>query len=114
MVSGGAIWFAAIASMILIASALWAEWRFAAYDRLPRQFGFTLKPTSYGPRWLIIWLTPVLLIAVLGLLVFLPGIVPPEMINGDPDDGVKIASVALVGAQAFILWLLVRWANGQS
>ena len=56
MVSGGPLLLAAVTCLFLIASALWAERRFAGYDRLPRQFGFTLKPTSYGPRWVIIWL----------------------------------------------------------
>ncbi len=113
MVSGDALLVAAAACLFLIASAIWAEVRFAGYQRLPRQFGLTLKPKAYGPRWLIIWLVPALFIMTLGMIVFLPDYLPPENINGDPNTGVIFASGAIVAAQVFVLWLLVRWANSQ-
>ncbi|EAQ29163.1 hypothetical protein NAP1_00285 [Erythrobacter sp. NAP1] len=113
MVSGGPLLLAAVTCLFLIASAFWAERRFAGYDRLPRQFGFTLKPTSYGPRWLIIWLVPAVIIGAIALAVFTPALFPPESIRGEPGTGVVIASLVGAAAQVFILWLLVRWANEQ-
>ena len=114
MTADGATLSAGAACLFLLASAIWAHYRFADYDRLPRQFGLSLKPNSYAPSWVMVWLLPGFLIATLALLVFLPDFVPPERINGDPKIGVVIASAAVVGAQAFTLWLLTRWANQQA
>lgn len=113
MVAGGSTLFASAACLIILASAIWAHYRFADFDRLPRQFGLTLKPTSYGPRWVMVWLLPAILVGTLALVVVLPAFVPPERINGEPETGVLIASVVVVGAQVFTLGLLTRWANGQ-
>ncbi|MEO1048854.1 MAG: hypothetical protein AAFW59_11065 [Pseudomonadota bacterium] len=114
MDAGTAALFAGGACLILIGSAIWAHYRFADFDRLPRHFGPNLEPTAYGPRWLIIWLSPAIFLAVLGLIFVLPSVLPPEHINGDPSVGVIVASVVVVGAQAFVLWLLTRWARQQS
>ncbi|AWW73867.1 hypothetical protein CD351_05445 [Erythrobacter sp. KY5] len=113
MVSGGPLLLAAVVCLFLLASAFWAERRFAGYDRLPRQFGFTLKAIAYGPRWVIIWFVPLIIIAAIALAVFAPAIFPSENIRGEPGTGVVIASLVGAAAQVFILWLLVRWANGQ-
>ena len=113
MVSGGPLLLAGAACLFLILSAFWAERRFASYQRLPRQFGFTLKPTSYGPRWVMTVFVPLILISAIALAVFAPAIFPPENINGDPANGVVIASFVTVGAQVFILWLLVRWSRDE-
>ena len=113
MISGEALLLAGISCLILIALAVWADRRFAGYDRLPRQFGFTGKATAYGPRWVIIWVLPVMFVGMLLMFAFLPGILPPENVNGDPDTGLKIASLVLPCSQIFVLWLLVRWARGQ-
>lgn len=112
-VSGPAVLAAGIAAAILLASAIWAHYRFSRYEKLPRQFGLTLKPQSYGPPWLIIWFMPSMLIATLALVVLLPSFVRPENINGDPSLGAIIASVVTVSAQGFVLWLVTRWANEQ-
>jgi hypothetical protein len=119
MASGGAsvadpLWVAGAACLIILACAVWAHYRFSDYDRLPRQFGFALKPTSYAPSWVMIWLLPASLVAILVFIVLLPSFVPREHINGDPATGVMIASIVLAGVQVFTLWLLTRWANGQS
>lgn len=102
-----------VAVALLLGSAIWAHYRFAEYDRLPRQFGFTLKPNAYAPAWVMIWVMPAFLIATLAFVVALPAFVPPEHINGDPETGAIFASAAVVGAQLFTLWLLTRWAKGQ-
>lgn len=109
---GPAEWSAGAAILALIASSIWAHYRFADFERLPRHFGPNLKPTAYGPRGLMIWVTPAIFVALLVLLLVLPRVVPPEYINGDPQMGAIIASAVLVAAQGFILWLLTRWANG--
>ena len=111
---GGDVLVAGVACLILIASAVWAHYRFANYDRLPRQFGLTLKSNAFAPNWVMVWLLPGILIASLVFVAFLPSFVPEERINGDPETGLLIASVAVVGAQLFTLWLLTRWANRQA
>mgnify|MGYP001792937120 CR=1 FL=1 len=107
LIAGGAV-------VLLLASSIWAHYRFADYDRLPRQFGLDLKPTSYGPSWLVIWMVPVIMMAALALVLFLPSVVASRSLNGDPETGAVIASIVTVGAQAFILWLLTRWARSQA
>lgn len=114
MESGAAALFVGAAVTFLLGSALWAHYRFADYDQLPRQFSASLKPVAYGPPWIVIWLTPLIMIAALVLILALPAFVPPQFINGDPVVGAIIASVATVTAQGFILWLLARWARGQA
>lgn len=101
------------ACVFLLFSAIWAHYRFADFDRLPRQFGFTLKPNSYAPRWVMVWILPAFLMATLAFVAFLPAFVSPEHINGDPELGPIIASLGVVGAQIFTLWLLNRWAKEQ-
>lgn len=102
------------ACVFLLLSAVWAHYRFADFDRLPRQFGFTLKPNSYAPAWVMVWMLPAFLLATLAFVVALPTFLPPERINGDPETGAIIASLGVVSAQIFTLWLLNRWANGQA
>ncbi|MEM7703790.1 MAG: hypothetical protein AAF251_17775 [Pseudomonadota bacterium] len=114
MTADGASLSAGAACLFLLASAIWAHYRFAHFDRLPRQFGLTLKPTSYAPSWVMIWLVPLLLIASLIVIAFLPSFVPPEHINGDPKHGLMIASAVMAATQVWILWLLTRWANQQA
>ena len=114
ILSSPALMASVSAVVVLLASAIWAHYRFADYHRLPRQFGLTLKPTSYGPAWLMTWFLPLMLIGVLIFAAALPTFVPPEQINGDPEIGVIIASAICVAAQGFTLWLLTRWANAQA
>ena len=101
------------ACLFLLLSAIWAHYRFADFNRLPRQFGFSLKPNAYAPRWVMVWMLPAFLMATLVFVVLLPAFVPPERINGDPETGPIIASAVIAGAQLLTLWLLNRWANGQ-
>ena len=105
---GGAVW------LLLIASSVWAKYRFAEFDRLPRQFDASLKPTAYSPTWLMVWLTPVIFVAINGFIFALSIFVPAEYLVGDPDAGVIGASLTLIGSQALILWLLASWARKQS
>ncbi|MDJ0978903.1 MAG: hypothetical protein QNI87_10230 [Erythrobacter sp.] len=113
VLTGPALVSVIIAFAVLLGSSIWAHHRFAAHDRLPRHFGPSLKPTAYGPRWLVIWLPPAILVLALALIALLRAVVPPRYVEGDPSLGVIIASVATVGAQGFILWLLTRWAREQ-
>ncbi|GMN03323.1 DUF1648 domain-containing protein [Erythrobacter sp. MTPC3] len=113
MVSGGALLVAAAASLLLILSGLWAEKRFASFDRLPAHFNGAGKPTRFASRRLMIWLTPVIFIALITLVISLLATLPENQINGDPDDAVVLMSTIIIGAQAFILWLTTRWARGQ-
>lgn len=113
MTLGVADWSVGVAIILLLGSSIWAHYRFADFEQLPRQFGPNLEPTAYGPRWLMIWLTPAIFVALLGLVLVLPRVVPPAYVNGDPKAGAVIASAGLVAAQGFILWLLVRWTRTQ-
>jgi len=113
-ITAGSVLVAIASCLIILACSIWAHYRFADYDRLPRQFGLTLKPTAYGPRWMMVWMPPAILIGSLALIVALPAVVPPQHINGDPETGVLIAAPVMVAAQIFILWLLTRWANGRA
>ena len=101
------------ACLFLLLSAIWAHYRFADFDRLPRQFGFTLKPNSYAPAWVMVWLLPGFLMATLVFVLVLPAFVSPAHINGAPELGPILASAIVVGAQVFTLLLLYRWANWQ-
>ncbi len=111
--SGAAYACVALACFLIAGSAVWANQRFAGFERLPRQFGATLKPRAYAPRWVMVWLMPALLVGVLCFIAALFAFLPPEHVNGDPSLGLILASSGLVGAQGFSLWLLTRWANGQ-
>lgn len=108
MVSSAACIVAAAACFFLAASAVWANHRFADFETLPRQFGPTLQPKAYGPRWMMIWAVPATMIGMLCLLIALPNLVPPENFHGDASLGVMIAGPITVSAQVFILWLLTR------
>jgi hypothetical protein len=114
MVSTGALVIAVATLVFLIASALWAERRFARFVNLPMHYGFTLEPTRMGSRSAAIWLPTGILVAVVLLNALLPTILGRDHINGDPDFGLTFASLAIVAAQIFILWLHTRWARRQA
>ncbi|MEO0419514.1 MAG: hypothetical protein AAF249_11655 [Pseudomonadota bacterium] len=114
ILSSPALMAFSFAVVLLLASAIWAHYRFADYDRLPRQFGFSLKPNSYAPSWVMVWMLPGFLIATLAFVALLPAFVSPEHVNGEPEVGVVFASVVCVAAQGLTLWLLTRWANQQT
>jgi len=101
------------AGVIVIASAIWAEYRFRDFDKLPAHFGPTLKPTWYAPRFVMVWVVPASLIGVLGFVSWLVWTLPRDQINGDPVTGIVIGSAAIVASQGLILWLLTRWARQQ-
>lgn len=105
---------AALACFIIMGSAVWASHRFAGFRKLPRQFGLTLKPRAFAPRWLMVWGVPLFLTVMLALVAVMPALLTPEQINENPSHRVIIASAVTVSAQGFILWLLNRWANGQA
>ncbi len=113
MVSGSAHIGAAVAVMVLIASALWAELRFSRHAKLPAHFNFAGRATRFAPRSFVIWLTPAIFVALIGLLVWSVRVFPPEYINGDPETAVIVSSVVVVAAQFFILWLITRWARNE-
>jgi hypothetical protein len=100
-----------IGMAILLASAMWADGRYRGYDRLPMHFDWRGKADGFGPRKVIVWLVPgifaVTLAAIAAMLIW----VPREMQNGDPSVGIVVATLAMIGGQAFTLWLLERWVR---
>ena len=111
IVSGGALTLAAAAIGLLVCSGLWAHWRYRHLSQLPAHFNASGKATRLAPRNVVIW-TPVIFAGLLftGLLLGLP----PEKVRGDPGHAVILASLVLLGTQAFVLWLIGRWARGQT
>ena len=100
--------------LFLIASGLWAERRFADFQKLPMHYGFSGKPTYYGSRSVAIWLPTVILIAVIVLNASLIYVLDSDQISGDPHFGVMLSCTVIAAAQVFILWLHTRWANRQA
>lgn len=113
MVSDGAYTFAVIAALLLIVSGAWAQFRFRKFARLPAHFDIHGRPTRFAGRNFTIWLTPVILITLIAVMLWLAALPGQPGINGDPDSAIYIASAMMLGAQALILWLTERWARGQ-
>lgn len=98
---------------LLLASGVWANSHFSRFDRLPAHFDASGKATRLAPRRVMAWLLPVLFSVVLTLVTLLAAFVPPQYRNGDPLVGALVGGFALLGAQAFVLWLTARWARTQ-
>lgn len=109
----GAMAFAALSIATLLWSGWWTDRRYARFDRIPGHYDFKGRATRLDPRRQMAWLLPVVfsvLIAGYGALFYL---LPAELQNGDPSDGLLLVSLVLLATQALILWLLARWARSQ-
>ena len=97
----------------LMLSGVWASNRFASFDKLPSHFDLRGKADRFAPRGVMVWMLPVLfsLMLVGTAAAFL--LVPQHMQNGDQVPGVIFSGCVLVAAQVFVLWLTVRWAQGE-
>lgn len=96
---------------ILLASAVWADRRYRGYDRLPVHFDWRGRADAFGPRKVIVWLVPGIFAVTLAGIAVLMLWLPREMQNGDPSVGIAVATLAMIGGQAFALWLLDRWVR---
>mgnify|MGYP006267143571 CR=1 FL=1 len=110
-VSGGALTLAAAAIALLGMSGLWAERRYRRLDRLPAHFDVSGNPTRFAPRPVVIWFTPAVFTGALLTIVTLVTTLPGEQVRGDPDHAVIGASLIMLGAQAFVIRLVDRWAR---
>ncbi|MGB3469980.1 MAG: hypothetical protein WBA51_04070 [Erythrobacter sp.] len=99
--------------MALIASAFWAERRFAAFARLPAQFGITGKPSWFAPRSFVLWITPVIFACVIAMLIFSVSGAADVEVKGSPSAAMIWTSAITVAVQGLILWLISSWADGR-
>ena len=97
----------------LVWSGFWANKRFADFDQLPGHFDFAGRATRLSPRRTMVWLLPIMFSVMMVVMSAAPYLVKSEYRNGDPLLGLVITAIALLGAQAFILWLTDRWAKQQ-
>ncbi|MGB7419837.1 MAG: hypothetical protein WA918_11715 [Erythrobacter sp.] len=111
MLSPLALAFAGLCVAAIFLSALWAERRFDRFAKLPARFDMQFRATRLAPARLVIWSTPAIAMGVIGLIIFLVTMTPSEQINGDPDVTLALSAALVLGAQFFVLWLLVRWAR---
>ena len=106
-------WFGVPTILFLVGSAFWMNRRYRRFDRLPGHFDFKGRPTRLDPPWVMVWLVPLSLAVMMAAIMFSLWFVPAEMQNGDPRVGIAIAALGLSGSQAFIIWLVERWAKQQ-
>lgn len=66
-----------------------------------------------GPRKVIIWIVPLILVLTLAAIAASIILVPREYQNGDPLVAIVFGTAALAAAQGFIWWLLERWTARQ-
>jgi uncharacterized membrane protein len=113
MLSALALISAAFCILASIALALWSETKYRGYSRLPVHFDISLKADKFASRSFVLWLMPVVSISIVGLIAGMT-MLAPQMVNGEPSDGLVFASILLVLTHLFILWLIDRWARGQA
>lgn len=112
-VSPGTLVVVGIAVAILLWTGRWTDQRYRRFDQLPVHYDFRGRPTRMAPRRTMAWLLPIVFSVMLSVIAVGAAILPREMQN-NPDFGLVFASVTLVAAQGFVLWLLARWARKQS
>lgn len=98
----------------LLASGAWTDRHFSAFDKLPRHYDFSGKPTAYAGRTTMAWLTPGILGGSLLLISLLAVFAPAAWQNGDPLEGILIAGFGFLAAQAIVIWLHKNWARKQA
>jgi len=113
LIAWSALLFAGICAIGLVLSGLWAQTRFSRFEQLPAHFDVRGRATRLAPQRFVIWLTPVMFLITNGAIIALIIILPPQMINGDPNVAVYVSSAIILFAQGLVLWLLERWARNQ-
>ncbi len=101
-------------AVALLLSGVWAHRRFDGYSQLPSHFNIRGEADRFAPRGVMVWLLPVMFSMMLLGIAAAFEYIPQEMQNGDPSTGVLITGFTVLGGQALVLWLTVRWARGES
>ncbi|MXO74673.1 DUF1648 domain-containing protein [Altererythrobacter aerius] len=104
---------AAVSIVLLLAAAVRTDRRYARFARLPTHFDLRGRADAFGPRMVILWVVPMILMTTLAGIAALMVVLPAEAQNGNPVVGILIASVSMLGAQGLIVWPLARWAATQ-
>ncbi len=114
MLTAPAIIIVLIAVALLLASGWWTDQTYRRFDQIPAHYDIRGKATRLTSRRQMAWAIPA------GFSLFLIGFaaivqfVPADLQNGDPTTGLITASLIMLAAQGFILWLLARWAASQN
>lgn len=117
MPAGGAFLSVAgpiVATSFLIGSALWARARYRTFERLPVHFNWSGQATQLAPRDYVLGIITAVFFASLVLVVVSVVVIPQAQLTGDPGMAVIVSSVAVIAAQAFVLWLIDRWAKNNA
>lgn len=101
-------------AVVLLLSGVWAHRRFEGYSELPSHFNLRGEADRFAPRSVMVWLLPVMFSVLLLSIAAAVEYIPQEMQNGDPRTGILISGFTLLGGQALVLWLTVRWSRGES
>ena len=113
MLSVPAIVITAVCVALLLASGWWTDKTYRYFDQIPAHYDIRGNATRLTARRPMAWALPI------GFSIFLAGLaaamslIPPNLQNGDPSDGLIVSSFAMLAAQGFVLWLLSRWASKQ-
>jgi hypothetical protein len=99
--------------VLLVAAALWAERRYARFDRLPGHYDWRGRATCMGSRQAITLVVPALFALILLVMSLITILFPPEQQSGSLIPAVLLAGLTLLVAYALILWLTERWVSAQ-
>lgn len=113
MLSPISIGIVILSVILLLASGYWTNRRYAQFSELPGHYDLRGRATRMSPRSVMAWLLPITFSVCLTFFAVLFEVTPPQIINGDPNVGVLVMVVTLLGCQGLVLWLLGRWAASQ-
>ena len=110
-IGAGALICAGLTIALLLASGRWTDRAYRQFDVIPAHYDFRGNATRMAPRKQMAWTIPISFSILLAGFVAILWFIPTDMQNGDGSTGLVSMSVILLAAQAFILWLLARWAR---
>ena len=99
--------------LILLASAWWAERRYARFDWLPSHFGFSGAANSFVPRRLMTLGLPLTLGTVLTFIAAASIFAPADLHDSSPAASVVISGAGMLFAEGLTLWLVECWVRNQ-
>lgn len=112
-ISIGTVAIVVIAIVLLLLSGFWTDRTYNRFSELPGHYDCKGRPTRMAPRRTMAWLLPLTFSLMLVVIGFALAMLPADA-QSNPDAGLVIASITLLGAQGLILWLLDRWASWQA
>ena len=79
---------------------------------VPVHFDIRGRADKLGSRWVALAILPICYLLLAAFIAWVGFRTPPEE-QVDQLVGQSVAGVAILGAHAFIIWLLLRWARAR-